>query len=134
MKNYKLNVGKAKYISDTQAEAWKAVLRANKALDSVLVFEQNLNKKYKPEKKYAMEQRNNKTIQVYSKEYSKAYHAMLKGMVERQMRAAIKMTGDFWYTCWVDAGQPDLSKLPEPVFEKEEWETMTPPPRKPNGE
>jgi len=134
MKNYKMNVGKATYIADTQAEAWKAVLRANKALDSVLAFEQKLNKKYKPEKKYAMEERNNKTIQVYSKEYSKAYHTALKGMVERQMRASIKMTGDFWYTCWVDAGQPDLSKLPEPVFEKEEWESLTPPPRKPSGE
>ena len=21
------------------------------------------------------------------------------------------MVGDFWYTCWVDAGQPDLKKL-----------------------
>ncbi|HEX9958132.1 MAG TPA: integrase, partial [Fibrella sp.] len=35
----------------------------------------------------------------------------LRGQVERQMRASIKMVGDFWYTCWVDAGQPDLKKL-----------------------
>jgi hypothetical protein len=27
------------------------------------------------------------------------------------MRAAIKLTADFWYTAWVDAGQPDLSEL-----------------------
>ena len=133
MKDYKLNVAKATYITDTQMEAWKAVFRANKALDSVLVFEQKLNKKYTPEKKYAMEDRNGKKVKAYSKEYSQAYHKMLKGMVERQMRCAIKMTGDFWYTCWVDAGQPDLSKLPEPIFEKEEWETMTPPPRKQQG-
>ena len=32
-------------------------------------------------------------------------------MVERQMRGAIKMIGDLWYTAWVDAGQPDLQKL-----------------------
>jgi len=126
MKDYKLNVGKAIYIKDTQAEAWKAVFAANKALDSVLTFEQKLNKKYTPEKKYAMEERNGKKHKVYSVEYLQAYHKALKGMVERQMRRAIKMTGDFWYTCWVDAGQPDLSKLPEPVFEKEEWETKTP--------
>ena len=32
-------------------------------------------------------------------------------MVERQMRASVKMIGDVWYTAWVDAGQPDLKML-----------------------
>jgi hypothetical protein len=32
-------------------------------------------------------------------------------MVERRMRASIKLTGDLWFTAWVEAGQPDLSKL-----------------------
>ena len=32
-------------------------------------------------------------------------------MVERKFRASIKMTGDLWYTAWVDAGQPDLKRL-----------------------
>lgn len=36
---------------------------------------------------------------------------MLDGQVERRMRAAIKTIGDMWYTCWVDAGQPDLTAL-----------------------
>jgi hypothetical protein len=27
------------------------------------------------------------------------------------MRASIKMIADFWYTAWVNAGQPDLSSL-----------------------
>ena len=41
----------------------------------------------------------------------KQYHEQLRGQVERQMRASVKMVGDFWYTCWVDAGQPDLRAL-----------------------
>jgi hypothetical protein len=32
-------------------------------------------------------------------------------MVERQFRASVKMTGNLWYTAWVDAGQPDLKSL-----------------------
>jgi hypothetical protein len=32
-------------------------------------------------------------------------------MIERRMRAAIKMTGDFWYTAWIDSGQPDLKAM-----------------------
>jgi hypothetical protein len=50
-------------------------------------------------------------VKVYSREYSKAFHKILDGMVERQMRAAIKMTGDFWYTAWIDGGQPTLKDL-----------------------
>jgi hypothetical protein len=29
-------------------------------------------------------------------------------MVERRMKKAIYMIGCFWYTAWVDAGQPKL--------------------------
>jgi protein tyrosine phosphatase len=36
---------------------------------------------------------------------------MLDRQVERQMKASVKMIADFWYTAWVDAGQPDLTGL-----------------------
>jgi hypothetical protein len=42
-----------------------------------------------------------------------AYDKLLNGMVERQMRASVKMIGDFWYSAWIDAGQPDLRVLME---------------------
>ena len=29
-------------------------------------------------------------------------------MVEERMRASIVLLGSFWYTAWVNAGQPDL--------------------------
>ena len=32
-------------------------------------------------------------------------------MVARRMKSSVKMVGNFWYTCWVDAGQPDLNIL-----------------------
>jgi hypothetical protein len=35
----------------------------------------------------------------------------MNGMVERRLRTAIIAVGSIWYTAWVDAGQPDLSKL-----------------------
>jgi hypothetical protein len=57
---------------------------------------------------------------------------MLAGQVERRMRASIKMVGDFWYTSWIDAGQPDLNNLQlfkfskadmaEMEEEKQQWE------------
>ena len=38
---------------------------------------------------------------------------MLGNQVERRMRASILAVGSIWYTAWVDAGQPDLTKLNE---------------------
>jgi hypothetical protein len=51
------------------------------------------------------------TMRVYSRNFSTAYHEMLAGQVEHRMRQSIKMVGDFWFTAWVDAGQPDLLEL-----------------------
>ena len=47
----------------------------------------------------------------YSVAYSRAYQKLLKGMVQRRMRAAIVSVGSYWYSAWVDAGQPDLDKM-----------------------
>jgi hypothetical protein len=107
---YDFFVGKAGYIKNTQLEAWKAVESSNHFLDSVLRLEKALTAHY-GEKKYSFETKGKQTIKVYSQEFSKAYHDALAGMVEARMRGAIKMTGDFWYTAWVDAGQPDLKEL-----------------------
>ena len=32
-------------------------------------------------------------------------------MQERRMKASIKSIGSYWFTAWVNAGQPDLSEL-----------------------
>jgi hypothetical protein len=50
-------------------------------------------------------------MRVYSREFSQAYHRRLNGQVERQLRYAARLIGAFWYTAWVDAGQPDLGKV-----------------------
>ncbi|MEI7752653.1 MAG: hypothetical protein WCJ71_11280, partial [Candidatus Omnitrophota bacterium] len=47
---------------------------------------------------------------MYSQEYTAAYSQMMDGMVERRMRSSIKMVADIWFTCWVNAGSPDLGK------------------------
>ena len=50
-------------------------------------------------------------MKVYSKEFSLEYQRMLGDMQERRMRQSIQTTASFWYTAWVNAGQPDLSTL-----------------------
>ncbi|MEQ8473428.1 MAG: zinc dependent phospholipase C family protein [Marinoscillum sp.] len=109
--DYDLFVGKATYLENTQLAAWQAVEGAHAALDSVLKFEKTLTQSYSEDKKYSYEERGATTVRVYAYDFSEDYHEMLDGMVARQMRRSIKMIGDFWFTSWVDAGQPNLNEL-----------------------
>jgi hypothetical protein len=108
--DYDFFVGRAQRIDNPQLSAWAAVSSAHIAVDSVLMMEKQLSLKMK-EKKYSFETRGKQTIKVYSQAYASAYEKLLRGMVERQMRSAIRMIGDLWFTAWVEAGQPDLSAL-----------------------
>lgn len=108
---YDLFVGRATYIDKLMGKTWETVEGSFAALDSVLGFERKLNHEFAPDKKYSLEQRGQKAIKVYSKEYAEAYHNMLNGQVERRLRASIVMVANLWYTAWVDAGQPDLNTL-----------------------
>lgn len=104
-------VGPADYVPSPQKAAWRAVFTAHAALDSVLRFERELTDEVGDTRKFGFEERNGGTTKVYSEAFSQEYHKRLRGQVERQMRASVKMVGDFWYTCWVDAGQPDMRQL-----------------------
>jgi len=109
--NYNYFVGKARYIDDPLKEAFKICRSSFKSVDSVLRFERMLNKTFTAGKKYAMVKHGKRNVQDYSAEYSRAYQKMLNGMVQKRMRSAILSVGSYWYSAWVDAGQPDLNKL-----------------------
>ncbi|WP_018619218.1 zinc dependent phospholipase C family protein [Spirosoma luteum] len=118
--------GQAEYIESPQKAAWRAVFNANAALDSVLTFEQRLTSEMGETRKFGFEERNGITTKVYSADFSRQYHDQLRGQVERQMRASVRMVGDFWYTAWVDAGQPDLKVLAryQPTEEEKQEEAV----------
>jgi hypothetical protein len=121
--NYDFFVGPARYIEQPQLKAWDIVASAHLALDSVLRFERELTLEFDEEKKYSYEVRGNQTARVYSREFSEAYHRRLNGQVERQMRLAIHSVASFWFTAWVDAGQPELRQL-SPALSAEELERL----------
>ena len=90
---------------------WKRVLESAAAVDSVLNFERNLNARFPSDKKYAFESRNGQVIKQYSTAYTIAYNKALNNMVENRFRQSIFAVASFWYTAWVNAGQPDLREL-----------------------
>jgi len=105
---YNFFVGKAQYIDDPLLKAWEIIEHSFSLTDSVLLVEKQLNQEFPGDRKYIFENRNNLLVKSYSRAYSKAYHEALNGMIEKQMRAAIITLSSFWYTAWVDAGQPAL--------------------------
>ncbi len=109
--NYNFIVGKAIYIDDPLKASWKIVKHAHGLLDSVLKIEAALNKVFPSDQKYSFSKRNNLVLKQYSLAYSKNYQDNMNGMVEKQMRSAVLYIGSFWYSAWIDAGQPELKNL-----------------------
>ncbi len=109
--NYDYFVGRAFYVDSPINLAWETVKVSHSEVDSVLKLEAQLNASTPADKKYAFVNRGNTTVKTYSEDYTIAYSNLLNGMVERRMRNAILMVGSLWYTAWVNAGQPDLTKL-----------------------
>lgn len=119
-KEWDFFIGKAEYIKNPGDFMWKRVLESAAAADTVLKFEKELTQKFPGDQKYAFEQRNNVTIRQYSSAFTIAYDKMMRGMVERRMRQSIFAIASFWYTAWVNAGQPDLKKLSNKTFSAED--------------
>lgn len=119
-KEWDFFIGKAKYIKNPTAFIWDRVLESAAAVDTVLKFEKELSRQISPDQRYAFEDRNGQLVRQYSSYYSKIYNDKLRGMVERRMRQSIFAVASFWYTAWVNAGQPDLTKLTRTAFSTEE--------------
>lgn len=120
-------IGEAQYISDPLSFIWKRVTESAMAADTVLQFEKRLSDRFPTDQKFSFEWRNGLIIRQYSSAYTRAYNDMMGGMVERRMRESIAAIACFWYTAWVDAGQPDLNQLTDAdrtEEEKKETEAM----------
>jgi len=109
--NYDHLVGRAVYIDDPLATAWEAVRASHAAVDSVLNLERDLQQTYPEDRKYVFEDRGRGAMRFPSREFTAAYEQQMDGMVERRMNASIITLGSFWYSAWVNAGQPDLDRL-----------------------
>lgn len=109
-------IGKAVYIKDPGKYIWDRVLESAKASDSVLLFEKELTMQFADDRKYSFEERNGKLIRQYSEAFTRAFDKKLNDMIERRMRLSVFSIASFWYTAWVNAGQPDLKELSKKKF------------------
>jgi len=110
-KDWDFFIGKAEYISDLSSFIWERILESSAAADTVLSFEKEISIIFRPDQKYAFEERKGKIIKQYSTDYATLYENRLNHMIERRMRQSIFAVASCWYTSWVNAGQPPLEHL-----------------------
>lgn len=119
-KEFDFWMDKAEYIKNPGQFIWSKVLESAAAADTVLRYEKDLTQSFPSDQKYSFENRNGITIRTYSTAFTTAYNNKLNGMVERRMRQSIFAVASFWYTAWINAGQPDLKKLSNKEFTAED--------------
>lgn len=124
---YDFVIPKAHYLTNPADYCWKRLFESAAAADSVLRIEKELSQSLPADSRYAYEPRNGIVIRQYAARYTDAYHQRLGGMVERRMRQSIHTVASFWYTAWVDAGQPRLDTFtanPFTTADRADWDSL----------
>lgn len=106
--SYDKIIGTSPYLNRPMEAIWDVIGESYAASDSVLQLERGLNDAFPADRKYSWENRGNGLVRVYSQAYCAAYDSLLQGMVVRRFRQSMGMVAAFWYTAWVNAGQPEL--------------------------
>lgn len=102
---------KASYLKHPERAVWKAVRHSFSLVPAVLQTERDVSKSFTEATKYRYQKRNGRDVRYYTKEFALAYAKQLEPTINQQALRAANLVADFWYTCWADAGQPDLNGL-----------------------
>jgi len=104
-------VGQASFLPNPRERAWELVGKSHNQVAIVYQVWDSLLTVFAPDRMFVHEMRGQALMRYFSRDFSRAFHSGMNNMVETHMQLAIKSVGDFWYTAWVNAGQPDLYKL-----------------------
>ncbi len=106
--HYPLWIGQAKYLVSPADSVWKCIFESHDLVEKVLQEEIMVTRQITERKKYTIEHRNGIPVKTYSTLFCKRYNERMDHMVEKRLQKAIRFTADCWYTCWVNAGKPEL--------------------------
>jgi len=118
------NHHKAKYLSQPENEVWDAIRHAHELLADVFLKEKEVSKNFTDSTKYRVQVRNGREVKYYTSAFAQAYSESLKPTIDQQLIRSSNMIADMWYTCWVDAGQPDLEDILKSGFTRAEKKKM----------
>ncbi|MBD0369056.1 MAG: hypothetical protein ICV53_23495 [Flavisolibacter sp.] len=121
MNQYQLyNKRRIRYLARPEEAVWNAIRSAHLLVQGVVQQEREASKTFTDSTKYRVQQRNGREVRSYTTAFARAYSQKLGNSVNQQLLHSANLIADFWYTCWVDAGRPDLNHLLDKQPTKEE--------------
>src|ERR1700722_13928503 len=111
---------KASYLKNPEETIWNGIRNAHNLLKEIFEEEIKTSKNFSDSTKYHTQTKNGKQYKNYTDNFAKAYSKKLGGSINDQLIRSANMVSDFWYTCWVDAGKPDLTNLLSTPFTKQD--------------
>jgi hypothetical protein len=109
--NYRYILGRAKYIDKPNQYFWQLIRESHEAVDTIFRIDSFLKSYFPDDKKYVYQERSSVLSKQFSKVYSEEFEKLSRSMVERRIKLAVMAVSSAWFTSWVNAGQPDLSRL-----------------------
>jgi len=109
--NYNFFVGRAEYIDKPYEFIWQLIAESHAAVDTIFTVETDLRKNYPEDAQFVYDEKGTVIKKQFSKKYCEEFNKKTNNMVERRMQRAVYAVTSLWYTAWVNAGQPDLSRL-----------------------
>ena len=104
-------VGPAQYLDDIPNASWSIVQNSHSMVDSVLTIESEVRNSVHDADESCFRDRGDKIVKLPCEDFLNAYEVRMSHMVERQMRKSILSVASFWWSAYVDAGQPSLGSF-----------------------
>jgi hypothetical protein len=125
LNQYNLYSGhEARYLKNPEETIWDAIRNAHMLLTGIFYQEKEVSKNFTDSAKYEVHSRNGRQFKWYSKAFAMSYSKSLGNSVNEQLLKSADLIADFWYTCWVDAGKPDLNHLLSSPFTGQEKKSL----------
>jgi len=112
---------KAKYLPNPTETIWGILKHTHSLLPNMLAKEAEISKGFTDSTKYRWQERWGKMRRFYTAPFAREYNTALGNSINQQLIASADYLADFWYTAWVDAGKPDLSKIMTKRYVKKDF-------------
>jgi hypothetical protein len=103
-----VGIDSAFYIKDPVEHAFEILDHSYSLIDKVFRADSLAKIGIPHDSLYHVEKENGRKVYVYSDQYYDKFNSELNGMVESQVRLAVREVASYWYTAWVNAGKPKI--------------------------
>lgn len=115
---------RARYLKQPDVAIFNACRGGFQLLDGVLNLEKEVSKNFSDSTKYRYQMRNGRQSRSYTSAFARAYGKALGTTVNDRLLASARLISDFWYTCWIDAGKPNLNDNTQKAKVEENKKTL----------